>query len=208
MDYLITNSSKNLYIRLDDKGHPVTCVKSLAQRFESSKAKNVLDNLPKTLKNFHFKIKAVPEVETVVVHKDDDNNEERDKVLISTCYMIPKRVNQWVERVKNCNDLAKDADKRKGELIEALSNVDKDLSNCLHKIELTKWKNGCDGYKEYKAVKSILERRRGIKDELTVVQSILESNLQSMASDRIEKVVKRLENRVFNIREVQNYDIL
>lgn len=202
MDYIITNPNKKIYIRLDDKGHPETCVKQNAQKFESSKAKNILDNLPKTLKKFHFKIQAIP---GEIVHIEQEEKEEK---LVSTYYTIPVQVKQWVERVKNCNDLAKDADKRKGELIDALSNVDKELSNCLHIIELTKWKNGCDGYKEYKTVKNILERRRCIKDELTVVQSILESNLQSMASDRIEKVVNRLGNRIFNVREVKDYDAL
>ena len=86
--------------------------------------------------------------------------------------------------------------------------MDKDLSNCLHLIELTKWKNGCDGYKEYKSIKNILEKRRNIKDELTIVQSILESNLESMATNRVEKVVSRLCNRVFNMREVEDYDNL
>lgn len=206
MNYLITNSNKKIYIRLNDKGCPETCVKEKAQRFESSKAKNILDNLPKTLKKFHFKLQAVSdECMSVLI---DNNEEENKNVLVSSCYTVPESVTEWVDRVKNCNDLAKDAQKRKNELIDALSNVDRDLSNCLHKIELTKWKNGCDGYKEYKLVKNILEKRRNIKDELTIVQSILESNLQSMASDRIEKVMDRLKNRIFSIREVSDYDDL
>lgn len=199
LDYIIANPNKKIYIKLDDKGCPETCVKQNAQKFESSKAKNILDNLPKTLKKFHFKIQAIPE--------DIEQEEKREK-LVSTYYTIPDQVKQWVERVKNCNDLARDANKRKEELIDALSNVDKELSNCLHKIELTKWKNGCDGYKEYKNVKNILERRRCIKDELIVVQSILESNLKSMATDKIEMVVNRLGNRIFNMREVKDYDTL
>lgn len=203
MDYVITNSHKKIYIKLNHNGLPETCSDNKAQRFEYSKARNILDNLPKTMQKFHFKVEPVPEI----INKKE-NKEEKviDKnIFISTYYTVPESVSKWVERVKTCNDLAKDAAKRKDELIDALSNIDRELSNCLHFIELTKWKNGCEGYKEYKSVKSILERRRVIKDELSVVQSILESNLESIATDRIEKVVDRLNKRVFNIREVKDY---
>lgn len=205
MDYVITNPNKKIYIRLDSSGHPETCIKQNAQKFEYSKAKNILHNLPKTLKKFHFKVQAV---NGEIINNEQEERDCKEQIFISTYYIVPDCVNRWVDRVKDCNGLAKDAAERKNVLIDALSNVDKELSNCLHIIELTKWKNGCDGYKEYKTVKNILERRRCIKDELTVVQSILESNLQSMASDRIEKVVNRLGNRVFNIREVKDYDFL
>lgn len=140
-----------------------------------------------------------------IVPKDDQSEED---TIISTYYTVSESVTKWVSRVKNCNNLANDASKRKDELVKALSNVDKDLSNRLHKIELTKWKNGCDGYKEYKEVKIILEKRRSIKDELTVVQSILTSNLESLATNRIEKVVEGLSNRIFSMREVEDYDDL
>ena len=199
MDYVITNPRKKLYIRLDKNGFPETCTKQMAQRFENSKARNILDNLPKTLKKFHFKVLPLPDE---ILHKEEDKKEE---ILIGTYYTVSDSVNMWVERVKNCNDLAKDALQRKEELIRLLSNIDKELSNCLHKIELTKWKNGCDGYKEYKSVKTILEKRRIIKDELTVVQSILSANLESMATNRVEQVVDRLKSRIFEIREVENY---
>ena len=101
----------------------------------------------------------------------------------------------WLDKMKNCNGLAKEALFRKSELICQLSNIDKELSNCLHEIELSK-------YKEYRRIKIILEKRRIIKDELIVVKSILSSNLQSIGSDRIQKVIDGLGNRKFTIRDV------
>lgn len=199
MDYVISNYNNKVYIRLDENGSPVTCVKQMAQRFENSKARNILDNLPKSLKRFQFHVEPLSDE---IIHKEVETKEE---VIISTYYTVSDTVTQWVDRVKNCNDLANDAAKRKEELVQALSNADKDLSNCLHKIELTKWKNGCDGYKEYKEVKIILEKRRNIKDELTVVQSILTSNLESIATNRIEKIVNGLSNRTFSMRGVEDY---
>lgn len=207
MDYVITNSNKNVFIRLGTNGTPETCSKQVAQRFEHSKAKNIVEHLPKTMKKFHFRVEAVPD-DIIPKVNEEVKVDVKKEVIISTYYEVSDLVTQWVERVRSCNDLAKDAAKRKEELIQALSNADKDLSNCLHEIELTKWKNGCDGYKEYKSVKIILEKRRSIKDELSVVQSILTSNLESMATNRIEKIVNGLENRSFSVREVEDYDLL
>lgn len=206
MDYVITNPNKKIYIRLNANGSPETCVEQAAQRFERSKAKNILDNLPKTMKKFNFKVVAIPD--KIADTKETEKEDIKKDIIVNESYVVPDTVAQWVERVKNCNGLAKDAAKRKEELIQALSNADRDLSNCLHKIELEKWKNGCDGYKEYKNSKIILKKRRDIKDELSVVQSILSSNLESLATDRIEKVVKSLSERVFSVREVENYDNL
>lgn len=205
LDYVITNSK--VYIRLNNNGTPETCSKQNAQRFENSKARNILEHLPKTMKKFHFKVEAIPEE---IVHKKENDNKEEiiSNEVITGTYTVSESVMQWLERVKNCNELAKDAAERKAELIKELSNVDRELSNCLHRIELTKWRNVCVGYKDYKSVKLILEKRRKIKDELSVVQSILSLNLESMAFNQIEKVVKRLENRTFTVREVENYDDL
>ena len=114
MDYVIVNANKNVYIRLNDKGSPETCTKQAAQKFEKSKAKNILDNLPRSLKRFHFKIQVVPEE---IIHKKEQKKEE---IIVDTCYTIPQSVNRWVERCKTCNDLAEDESKRTGELIQAL----------------------------------------------------------------------------------------
>ena len=203
LDYVITNPNKKVYIRLNENGSPETCSKQTAQRFEFSKAKNICGSLPKSLRKFHFKVEAIPEE---ITHKEIERVEEKE-VIISTYYTVSESVTRWIDRVKSCNDLAIDAAKRKDELEKLLSNVDKEKENCLHCIELTKWKNGCDGYKEYKKLKMVLEKRRCIKDELTVVQSILASNLESMATNRIEKVVNGLSNRVFSVREVEDYDL-
>ena len=62
LEYVITNNQKT-FIRLNDSGTPVTCGKNDSQRFEYSKARNIVEHLPKTLKKFHFKVQAVPEIQ-------------------------------------------------------------------------------------------------------------------------------------------------
>lgn len=200
---MIVNPQKTLYIRTDG-GQPVTCSKQNRQRFEYSKACNILAHLPKKLHKFHFRVEAIPEIGVSPPNElSSIEDEERPAPkYIAKPYEVPNEVQGWLDRVKECNGLAKDAASRKSELLSQLSNVDKELSNCLHEIELTGNMNACDGYKEYKRTKTILKRRRIIKDELSVVDSILTSNLQSMATDRIQKVVNGLGKRRFAIRDV------
>lgn len=212
MDYIIVNPGRKVYIRLNEFGSPETCTKHSMQRFEYSKAKNILDNLPKTMKKFHFRVEAVPEIVTIKdersLKSDVQKNKTEKKVLENHTYTTPDSVLNWLERVKSCNNLAKDANKRKEELVHLLSDVDKELSNCLHRIELEPNKNGCEGFKAYKQTKIILEKRRIIKDEFSVVSSILDSNLSSIASDRIEKIVNGLSNRKFTIREMEDETVI
>ena len=170
MDYVIVNPQKTLYIRTDG-GQPVTCSKQNRQRFEYSKACNILAHLPKKLHKFHFMVEAIPEIG--VSPPSESLSIKHEEQYIKTPYEVPNEVQEWLDRVKECNGLAKDAASRKSELLSQLSNVDRELSNCLHEIELTGNMNACDGYKEYKRTKTILKRRRIIKDELSVVDSIL-----------------------------------
>lgn len=198
----ITNGK--VYLKISKSGRVETCSKVLAQPFEELKAKNILTSLPKTMKKLHFQLKYIndfPEEKSEINEKPISNEKE---IIISSTYVVSDLVKRWVDKVKDCNGIAKEALVRKEELENAQSNVDKELSNCLHKIELEKWKNGCEGYKEYKRIKIILEKRRMIKDELLIVKALLSMNLESVAADHIEKAVNGLSNRKFSIREIEN----
>ena len=215
LDYVITNHNKKIFIRLGDGGVPETCSKNQCQYFTQKKAKNVVKSLPKTMKKFHFLAMQMPPLfnQDKCDQQEDcnkniyceSNHEDKNNIKCKTFkkeYVVPIEVETWLDKMKNCNGLAKEALFRKSELICQLSNIDKELSNCLHEIELSKNMNACNGYKEYRRIKIILEKRRIIKDELIVVKSILSSNLQSIGSDRIQKVIDGLGNRKFTIRDV------
>lgn len=61
MDYVIKNH-KGVYIRLNYNGAPVTCAEHEKSLFEQSKAKNILDSLPKTLKRLKFKVEPILDI--------------------------------------------------------------------------------------------------------------------------------------------------
>ena len=204
MDYVITNSSRKTFIKLDSSGKAVTCVKSAAQKFSDQKARNILSNLPKTLKKFHFTMVPMPNEPIKEIEAKCEIKVVEKTTIKKDDYELSNEIVDWLNRVELCSNLIVDASSRKDELFEKLSNADKDLSNCLHEIELSNWKSGCEGYKEYKKIKTILEKRRIIKDELSVVQSISTCDINV---EQIEKLIERLKNREFAIRDVSDYAI-
>lgn len=191
MDYVIATPNKKIYLKLDQKGSPEICGKEQKQKFEYSKARNILDNLPRNLKKFHFSVIAILDFE-----KEEVVNKEE---IIVSKYEIPEEIKEWERRVKDFNNLIEDASKRKKELLKALVNIEKEECNCLHKIELNKNLGVCDGYKEYKELRTILRKRRKIKDELMIIDCILKSS----PLKEIEKNVKALRNRVYTLRKIE-----
>ena len=202
MDYCIKNN-KNIYIKLDDIGRPVTCVKSVRGKFEYSKAQNILNNLPKSLRIMHFKVQAIPDIvpkeEKKVIKKKIENREE---------YVVSEDISRWVDKFGKCADVLQEAEKRQNELIEELHNRDKKLLDILHIIEIEKPKDLYKGWLLYKEIRSNQKERRLIKDELLVVGNVLqEINPSYLHRDRIQRAIDGLYTREFTFRIVddENY---
>ena len=110
MDYVIKNY-KNLYIRLNKNGTPVTCAEHEKTLFEQSKAKNILDSLPKTLKRLNFKVEPILDVGQNKLNPYEDR-----KTIKNENYIIPDQITQWIEKFGICDDILKEAQKRKEEM--------------------------------------------------------------------------------------------
>lgn len=202
MDYVIKNH-KNVFIRLNENGKAVTCTEFDKTLFEFSKAKNVLNCLPKTLKKLNFKVEAVPEI---TVSKNVSKENEEKKVIQQKDYIPSENVTRWIEKFGICDDILTEAKERKDELCNMLSNCDKEISNELHKIELESNKNACAGYLEYVKVKTILKKRRDIKDELMIISNVLRMDFRCLNHESIRKAVDGLANRKFTLRVTEEYE--
>lgn len=201
LDYVIKNY-KNVYIRLNENGKAITCSEKEKTVFEYSKAKNILNCLPKTLKKLRFKVEAIPEI----IHSTALTEENKaSNVLINDGYVPASNVSRWIEKFGICDDIIQEAKIRKNELLELLSNSDRELSNELHKIELEKNKNACEGFLAYKRIKSILTKRREVKDELMIISNVIKMDFRCLDSDNVKKAVEGLANRKFTLRIVE-YD--
>lgn len=130
----VIKNYKNVYIRINSNGKPVTCAEKDKTLFEESKAKNILENLPKTLQRLKFKIKFVSD--TIY----DNKNITENKTIQSENYIISDQIAQWIEKFGICDDILKEAKHRKNELNKIISNYDRAVNNWLHEVELEKKK--------------------------------------------------------------------
>lgn len=198
MDYVIKNR-KNVYIRLNKNGSPVTCGEHEKALFEQSKAKNVLKSLPKTLKKLKFGIEAVPDIQTKLI----TTNDEKDKVIECKNYIISDQIKEWIEKFGICDDILKEAEKRREELCKLLSNVDKEFSNIIHKIELEEKIDLYGGWKERNEVRENRKKRRAIKDELLIISNVVKMDFRNLDKNVIDKMVVGLAKRKFTYRIVE-----
>ena len=195
MDYVIRNH-KNVYIKLNKNGSAITCAEQDKTCFEYSKANNILHSLPKTLKRLNFKVEPVPDI-------GNKTSKFNDEVIVKDNNQIPYEVTRWIEKFGICDDVIQEARDRKEELVAALSNTDRELSNTLHKIELERSKNACEGFKEYRGLKEILDKRRNIKDELMIISNVLRMDFRNFDGEMVNKAVAGLTNRKFTMRFVE-----
>lgn len=202
MDYVIKNN-KNLYIRLNKNGTPITCAGHEKTLFEHSKAKNILDGLPKTLRRLNFKVEAIPDMKP----KEILNGNTQKKVIEGGDYIVSDQIKQWIEKFGICDDILKEAQKRKDELNKALSEIDKEFVNIIHEIEFEGKVDLYGGWQERNKVKENREKRREIKDEILVISSVLKMDFRNLDRNTVDKIVTGLAKRKFTYRVVEEEEI-
>ena len=193
MDYCIKNN-KNVFIKLDNNGSPMTCVESVKGIFEYSNALNILDNIPKTLKRLNFKLEAIPEIPQKV---------ENHKAIATNAYVPSENVTRWINKLGQLEDVLNEVDDRNDELNGELSDVDLKLQDILHTIELS---DKCDMYKSWQMINEIRDlrkQRRDIKDEKLVLSGIKSQGITYLSRSSVQKCVDGLSKRKYRIRIVE-----
>lgn len=198
MDYVIKESNKNLFIRLDDNGAPVTCSESEKWLFEESKAKNILDHLPKKLRKWRFQVMAVPDIKQnkKVIGEKDSNRED---------YIPSENITRWIEKFGKCGDILSEAEEREGQLLKDLKDNDRELIDILHIIEIEKSKDMFAGWQLYKRIRINRIERRSMKDELLIVENVLSQikNISCLHREKIQKAIDGLFTRKYTFRIVE-----
>lgn len=203
LDYVIKNH-KNVYIRLNKNGTPVTCTEHEKTLFEHSKAKNVLGNLPKTLRRLNFEVEPIPDFFQKSL--DAEKNVEQ-KVIEAENYIIPDSIVQWIDKFGICDDILKEAQKRKDELYKELSSIDKQFSNLIHEIEFEGKVDLYGGWKERNQIKENRERRRSIKDEILIISNVLKMDFRNLDREVVNRAVTGLTKRKFTYRIVEEEEV-
>ena len=194
MDYVIKNH-KNVYIRLNQNGTAITCPESEKGLFEESKAKNIIGSLPKTLKRLNFKVEPIPDIKQnkKVIDEKNDKREE---------YVLSENITRWIEKFGRCGDILSEAEEREKQL---LKDNDKELIDILHIIEIEKAKDMFSGWQLYKHIRNNRIERRSIKDELLIVENVLNQikNISCLQREKIQKAIDGLFTRKYTFRIVE-----
>lgn len=189
MYYVIRNGA--IYIKLNEKGSPVTCSESQKGLFEYSKAKNICASLPKTMKRMNLKVEAIPDI---------PSNAE-GKVITANTYVPSENVSQWLNKFGQCADILSEANQRMEELSKGLSDTDKEFQDIIHEIEII---NKFDMYHAWLKIKEIIhnrKRRRDIKDEMLIINNVFRNGLTYLSKkDNIQKSVDGLSKRKYTLR--------
>lgn len=193
MDYVIRNGS--VFIRLNEKGSPVTCGESQRGLFEYSKAKNICASLPKTMKKMNFKVEGIPDIQPKV---------EEEKVITTNTYIPSENISKWLDKFGQCADILSEADKRMDELSNCLSDSDKEFQDIIHEIEIT---GKYDMYQAWLKIGAIIQnrkRRRDIKDEMLIINNVFRNGLTYLKKkDNIQNAVDGLSKRKYTLRIVE-----
>lgn len=201
MDYIIKNH-KNLFIKLNENGVPVTCPDYEKGVFEYSKAVNIVKSLKKSLKKLNFKVEPIPDI-VPKTNKDIINMIEKN-VIESSNHEIAQNVTRWIERFGNCYDVLKDAEQILKTLVKELEYYDKELLDILHRIELEPPKDLYGGWQIYKAIRENRKNRRNTKDETLIINNVLEKiNPSCLNRVHVKKAVDGLIGRKYTFRVIE-----
>lgn len=186
-------------MKLNKNGTPITCSESQKGLFEYSKANNICNSLPKSLKKFNFFVEAVPEIPPKI--------DEQNAIAIDT-YKPSENVTRWINELGRCEDILSEASNRYEELNRELSDVDLKLQDVLHNIELSE---KCDMYTAWETINSIRDlrkKRREIKDEKLVLSGIKSQGITYLSRSSVQKCVDGLSKRKYRIRIVEEEEDL
>lgn len=111
---------------------------------------------------------------------------------------IPDDIIMDLEVVKQFIDIVVDSADREQDLKDALSNVDRQLSDIEHFIEFTDL-NARDGFKIYSKMKHLRRYRRDIKYRLKIIDCI---NSQNIDPEVLKRMILYFKNLTYQPREI------
>jgi hypothetical protein len=212
IEYVITDGHGS-YIRHDSYSGKYVPVRneSLAERWEQrSKAQNILKNgLSKQIrKKFH--VQDVSDGAGICNVKKDNPDEEEKVTTVADLHIdkvkeiISKdcndsQIKKWEEGLNSMTEFVMDAEERREELSQAMSEIDKEITDIQHYIEFNDM-NAYQGWLAYKMLQNRLKKRRKIKNELQVLTQLGGCKIDSSMLEDITKAIKDMGNRIYTPR--------
>ena len=185
--YIITNDRN--YLTIDNNQNLIACSNiDKAKKFTKEKVDNVLNNLPKPLKNLGYKSKLLYDLTDDFEHiYNTDTN-----VLLNEIDSTFKKFEEYFSKLIVIRD----------SLGDELSKIDLEIEDILHSIEFYNV-NAYQGYKLYKLIQEKRIKRRRIKNFLEVVGYIENKDIKDILSSNISKTINGITDRKYTPRQLQ-----
>lgn len=151
------------------------------------------NSLPKALKRIFYveKYDRPPESVKQVNPIDLKNNTEK--------VMIAENIQVWLDKINDLNGLVKDVKERKEILEKQLVKLEDERLDIEHYIEFQNL-NAAQGYRASKELKTCRVKRRTVKNELAVIDIILDLQMKEMVSSKIYQKIEELDKRTYKPR--------
>lgn len=198
---ILTDGDRFIYRDYQGKYVP-TRSESMADHFSKKQAQNVLKScLPKALKSI-FRIKIIdpdPVADDLVGMKPVT----KEDISLSTIKVSESdSCNVWIHKIKDCICTKDEMRKRKTELEEQQSTIDREIAVLLHYAEFGR-PDASGGWRFFKAVKNRTIQRRQIKNEIEVIKIGLSMDFNTTKEESFQHMIDALDNRNYNPKEIE-----
>lgn len=195
--YVITDGNKN-YIRRDIDGKYVAArSRALADEFlEKWKAEKVLKNNLTPKKRKLYRVVEEDVGFTVVKKPEQDQAENPKEERKPEQLILSPQIEELRKKIEGVKKFIDDAENRRSELSDLLSNTDKEITDIQHYIEFSDI-NGEDIASTYNMLKTRLKNRRQIKNELSVLRQLAECKMDASMFGDLLTVISDLDNKTY-----------
>lgn len=195
--YVITDGNKN-YIRRDIDGKYVAArSRALADEFlEKWKAEKVLKNNLTPKKRKLYRVVEEDVGFTVVKKPEQDQAEKPKEERKPEQLILSPQIEELRKKIEGVKKFIDDAENRRSELSDLLSNTDKEITDIQHYIEFSD-NNGEDIESTYNMLKTRLKNRRQIKNELSVLRQLAECKMDASMFGDLLTVISDLDNKTY-----------
>lgn len=100
-------------------------------------------------------------------------------------------------------DIIESMKQQRKRLIDELSDIDHEIADIAHAAEFYEL-NAAQGYMIYKALHETTIRRREVKDNLMIVESVLDSKVCNVSQIKLDHKVDKLNKRSYHPRVLKD----
>lgn len=193
--YVITDGTRYIY-RLRNGKYVPTSSEAMADIYSKEKAERICTTQLSRPLRASFRIERydkAPDGMKQVTKDDLENNTNK--------VMLAENIQRWVDKIADFDELEDSAKTRRKELEKKLTSTEEEIQDCLHYIEFMNL-NAAQGYKMYKMLREKRIKRRSIKDEITVLNIILDQHIDSMVEE-INKRIEGMDHRQYRPRAME-----